>query len=70
MVLFFIGVWLPSPDSEALAAGCYGSSCNGYNPASMGCDGAGTSTLTSNTVGEQISKHVIHQLAMQNGKEP
>lgn len=36
-ILFVVGTWMPQSTPQVFAASCYGSSCTGYNPNTMGC---------------------------------
>ena len=57
--LVIVVALIPTTADEVSAAGCSGSSCNGYNPNSMGCDGdAYTSfskSITNGTVQNRVS---------------
>lgn len=53
VTLFFLGVWAPSLVQTVLA-GCYGSSCHGYNPNTMGCDSGATTVAYVDNYGGRV----------------
>ncbi len=53
VLLIFIAALLPYPSLKTEAASCYGSTCTGYNPDTMGC-GDSAYTATSGYFGDVI----------------
>ena len=57
--LILLGTWIPFPANNTLAAGCYGSSCTGLNPHTLGCDNdakTGPSKTVSENGGQNKAK--------------
>jgi len=53
LAFLLLGTWIPLP-SDVFAASCYGSSCHGYNPQTMGCSSDAVTVIAGDYSGALV----------------